>query len=318
MLYVSFMARKSRLHAPGGLYHVILRGNARQDVFFTPADRAVFYELLSEGVTRFHYRVHAFCLMSNHVHLALQAGDVPLSAGMQNLSFRYTRYVNKTQNRVGHVFQGRYKAYLVDQDAYGLALVRYIHLNPVRANMVSNPGAYRWSSYRAYLVREKLAWLTTDWVLGQFSARLVTARARFAAFVAAGKEEGHSALYYGGEADNRVVGEADFVKTVIKRPRRPARPPALSALIEYVCALQGLDPQGLRAPGRNRQAAQARTLIAWLAVQTRAATLETIAQHFNRSASTFSHLVARLERLSLDSPETKAALREHLYTVIQA
>ena len=142
------MARKPRLHVPGGLYHVILRGNAKQDVFFSAGDRKYFYELLAEGVLRFGYRVHAFCLMSNHLHLALQAGEDSLSSAMQNLSFRYTRYLNARLGRVGHVFQGRFKAYLVDQDRYGLALVRYIHLNPVRAKTVRQPGAYAWSRDR--------------------------------------------------------------------------------------------------------------------------------------------------------------------------
>src|SRR5712691_2327064 len=177
------MARKPRLHVPGGLYHVCLRGNARQDVFFVPEDRHYFYGLLAEGVTRFGYRVHAFCLMTNHLHLALQAGESSLSAGMQNLAFRYTRYLNTRLKRVGHVFQGRFKAYLVDQDRYGLTLVRYIHLNPVRAGMVRTPGAYAFSSHRAYLGREAVPWLTTDWVLGQFGSRAGVAQARFSAFV---------------------------------------------------------------------------------------------------------------------------------------
>ena len=160
------MARKPRLHVPGGLYHAILRGNARQQIFHGTGDRLRFYGLLADGVARFGYRVHAFCLMTNHVHLALQAGETPLSAGMQNLGLRYTQHLNARLRRVGHVFQGRFKAFLVDQDAYGLALVRYLHLNPVRARLVRAPAAYRWSSHRAYLGREGLAWLSTDWVLG--------------------------------------------------------------------------------------------------------------------------------------------------------
>ncbi len=312
------MARKPRLHVPGGLYHVILRGNARQDVFFSAADRLAFYELLAEGVSRFGYRVHAFCLMTNHVHLALQAGESPLSGGMQNVSFRYTRYLNKVRNRVGHVFQGRYKAYLVDGDAYGLALVRYIHLNPVRARMVREPSAYRWSSHRAYFGRERFTLLTTEWVLGQFADRLATARSRFATFVNQGKEQGHSEVFYGGAVDDRVVGETAFVNQVTRPAKPVSRPPALSTLIGYVCRLQGITPAELRTPGRGRQAAQASTLIAWLAVQSRAATLEKIARRFNRSPSTLSHLVTRLERLSNNSPNTKEALRKHLYTVIQA
>jgi len=112
------MARKPRLEVPGGLYHVILRGNAQQDIFFTDDDRQAFYDLLGEGSQRFGYRIHAFCLMTNHIHLAIQTSEKPLSQSLHNLSFRYTRYVNKTQNRAGHLFQGRYKALLVDADSY--------------------------------------------------------------------------------------------------------------------------------------------------------------------------------------------------------
>ena len=116
------MARKPRLHVPGGLYHVIWRGNEQRDIFFDDEDRQRFYALLSEGVERFGYRVHGFCLMTNHVHLALQAGQDPLSGPLQNLAFRYTQAVNRKRARVGHLFQGRYQALLVDHDAYLLEL----------------------------------------------------------------------------------------------------------------------------------------------------------------------------------------------------
>ena len=230
------MARKPRLHLPGGLYHVILRGNARQNVFFIPADRAFFYDLFAEGVVRFGYRVHSFCLMTNHVHLALQAGEQGLSQGMQNLSFRYTRYLNARLKRSGKVFRGRFKAYLVDQDAYGLELVRYIHLNPVRARMVKVPEAYCWSSHRAFLGAQYLPWLTTDWVLGQFGTRMGIARRRFAAFVMAGRAEGHSQRFYGGQFDSRVIGEEAFVNKVLPRVSEPTRRTTLRAIVEQVCA----------------------------------------------------------------------------------
>jgi len=126
------MARKPGVHLPGGLYHVILRGNAQQEIFFDAQDREVLYALLEEGCARFGYRVHAFCLMTNHVHLALQPGDTPLSRGMQNLSFRYARHINRSQGRVGHLFQGRYKALLVEADS---------HLAGTGALYPSKPGA---------------------------------------------------------------------------------------------------------------------------------------------------------------------------------
>ena len=110
------MARKSRVYYPGALYHVVLRGNGGQTIFFDDRDRTRFCFLAQEGIERFGHRIHAFCLMSNHVHLAIQVGDVSLSRILQNLSFRYTRWVNWRQSRTGHLFQGRYKAVLVDAD----------------------------------------------------------------------------------------------------------------------------------------------------------------------------------------------------------
>jgi REP element-mobilizing transposase RayT len=122
------MPRRPRVHFPGAVYHVILRGNDRGDIFFDDLDRFRFYLLLQEGVERFKSRVLAFCLMTNHVHLAIQVDQIPLSHIIQNLSFRYTRWINWRKHRVGHLFQGRYKAFLVDQDSYLLELIAYIHL----------------------------------------------------------------------------------------------------------------------------------------------------------------------------------------------
>ena len=130
---------------------------------FSKARTACFYFLVQKSVEHFAYRIHAFCLMSNHVHLAIQVGNVSLSRILQNLSFRYTRWVNWRQNRMGHLFQGRYKAVLVDADTYLKELTRYIHLNPVRAGIVKDPEAYPWSGHRAYLELEVIPWLTTDW-----------------------------------------------------------------------------------------------------------------------------------------------------------
>jgi putative transposase len=314
------MARKPRLHVPGGLYHVILRGNARQAIFLSPQDRHYFYELMAEGVARFGYRVHAFCLMTNHLHLALQAGEQSLSAGMQNLAFRYTRYLNARLKRVGHLFQGRFKAYLVDRDRYGLALVRYIHLNPVRARLVKHPSVYAYSSHRAYLGREDLPWLTTEWVLGQFASRINIARPRYAGFIDQGKAEGHNATFYGGKADSRVVGEEDFVRTILKPNPDPdrRRTPQVREIITYVCHLYRLREKHVLATGRARRPAAARALVAWLALKTNAASLTTLACSFGRDISTLSHAHSRLEERSRKSSTFAKALGRHVYAISQA
>ena len=141
------MARTPRIHFPGAFYHVMLRGKGGADIFLDEQDHSRFYLLLQESVERFGSRVHAFCLMDNHVHLVLQVGTIPLSRMLQNLSFRHARWINWRRKTVGHVFQGRYQAILIDADNYLLQLVAYLHLNPLRAGMVKRPEDYPWSSH---------------------------------------------------------------------------------------------------------------------------------------------------------------------------
>jgi REP element-mobilizing transposase RayT len=129
----------------------MVRGNDRRDIFTTEEDRARFCALLAEGLERFGHRVHAFCLMTNHVHLAVQVEDAPLSAIMQALAGRYTQWFNRRHGRVGHLFQGRYKALMVEAESYLFALIGYIHRNPLEAGLVRRAREYPWSSHPSYL-----------------------------------------------------------------------------------------------------------------------------------------------------------------------
>ena len=213
------MARKPRLHLDEGIYHVMLRGNGGQEIFFDDEDRLHFYLLLQQGVERYKYRVHGFCLMSNHVHLVLEVGAQPLAKIMQNLSFRYTRWVNKKQKCIGHLFQGRDKAILVDRDSYLLELVRYVHLNSVRAKLVRQAHLYPWSGHRAYLGRQTLSWLTTEWVLNQFGMRLAACRKHYEVFVREGYGEGRRDEFHcGGNDDGRLLGDDQFARRVVNKP----------------------------------------------------------------------------------------------------
>jgi REP element-mobilizing transposase RayT len=274
----------------------MLRGNGGQPIFFADEDRCRFYLLLQEGTARFGYRVHGFCLMGNHVHLAIQVGEVPLSKSMQNLSFRYTRWINQHQKRFGHLFQGRYHAILVDQDRYLLELVRYIHLNPVRAELVEHPEDYAWSGHRAYLNLETLPWLTTDWVLSQFGRRTRRARQRYERFVAEGVEsEQQTPFDRGGGADSRVLGEDDFVNRVLSREATAAaKPPSLECIIQRICQAYGLSETQLAAIGQRRLPARARALAGFIAVQTGAESLTGVATRFRRDVATLSIGVRRL------------------------
>jgi REP element-mobilizing transposase RayT len=145
------MARRPRIFAPGLLYHVIVRGNQRRTTFRSDDDYQAYLERLAIYRAKFSLRIYAYCLMPNHVHLLVESGSTPLAKFMQGLQQSYTQYFNRRYRKVGHLFQGRYKAIICDRDKYLLALVRYIHLNPVRAGLSKRPERYGYSGHRSYL-----------------------------------------------------------------------------------------------------------------------------------------------------------------------
>ena len=166
------MARPLRLEFAHALYHVTSRGNRREDIYHDDADRQAWLSVLAHVCKRFNWTVHAYCLMSNHYHLLVETLEPNLSAGMRQLNGVYTQLTNRAHGRVGHVFQGRFKAIVVDKDNYLLELARYVVLNPVRAGMVQDPGQWPWSSYGAMLAPGWMPgadWLATDKLLAYFA-----------------------------------------------------------------------------------------------------------------------------------------------------
>lgn len=306
------MSRKPRIHVPGGVYHVMLRGNGGQIIFPDPADGARFLDLLAEGTERFGFRCHGYCLMPNHAHLVLQAGAIPLSRALQNLAFRYTRHINARERRAGHLFQGRYKAILVDGDAYLLELVRYVHLNPVRAGLCATPEAWRWSGHRAYIGRAAAPWLTTDWVLSLLAPGEGDARAAYRAFVAEGMGEGRRAEFHAGNGGGgRLLGGDTFIEramAVAEAGEMPVEPPSVNAVIGAVAAAYGLTAADLAGPSRARYPARARGLVGLIARETGAAPLSALAAHFGRDQSSYSRAVSRVEEsLATDEDLRKRA-----------
>jgi putative transposase len=182
------MARPLRIEFAGALYHVTARGNAQQDIYDDDIDRQQFLSLLNNTVNRYDWYCHAYCLMGNHYHLLIETNTPTLSKGMKFLNGTYTQFFNRQHQRVGHVFQGRYKAILVQKDSYLLELARYIALNPVRAQMVRNAKEWPWSSYRATAgYEENDSSLTTEWILAGFAKTKKVAQQRYQDFVQQGK-----------------------------------------------------------------------------------------------------------------------------------
>lgn len=230
------MARPLRLEFRGALYHVTSRGDGQEAIYRDDTDRRLCLEVLAHTVERYNWTVHAWCLMGNHYHLLIETPDSNLALGMRHFNGVYTQRFNRRHGRVGHVFQGRYKAILVQKDSYLLELARYIVLNPVRAGMVRGPKDWPWSSYRATAgLTTAPAWLQTDWVLSAFGQRTSNAQVRYRAFVAEGKhqpspwEQLKNQIYLGSDAfvdkmQNRLAPDKDLSEVPAAQRRRAAKP----------------------------------------------------------------------------------------------
>lgn len=230
------MARALRITFPGAFYHVTSRGNERKAVFKSKRDREKFLEYLESATQRYDALIHAYCMMDNHYHLLLQTPSGNLPQIMRHINGAYTTYFNVKRDRSGHLFQGRYKAILVDIDEYAKELSRYIHLNPVRAKIVETPEEYEWSSYPAYTDKQKPAkWLYRDFILGYFGQKLSTAQKGYQEFVnALVRQEYDSPL--DEVVSSTLLGSADFIAFIkdnflsAKKPDREL--PALKELVK--------------------------------------------------------------------------------------
>lgn len=181
------MSRPIRIEFPDALYHVTARGDRRESIFEDDQDRLTFLTTLEQVIKQFNWTCYAWCLMDNHYHLLIQTPDGNLSKGMRQLNGVYTQASNRRHRRVGHLFQGRFKAILVDRDAYLLELARYIVLNPVRAGMVKAPCDWAWSSYRASMGLEPASpWFADEGLLAMFAKRRSLAQQRYEQFVSEG------------------------------------------------------------------------------------------------------------------------------------
>lgn len=204
------MARPLRIEFPGALYHVTSRGDAREAIYRSNADRHAWLEILAETCRRFQWRSHGWCQMTNHYHLVVETAEGNLSRGMRQLNGVYTQHVNRAHARTGHAFQGRYHAVLVERETHLLELARYVVLNPVRAGMVDDAARWPWSSYRAFIGSAAAPpWLETDWMLSQFGRERPSAVRRFVEFVRAGV--GLPSIWTGLRG-NIYLGSDDFVQ----------------------------------------------------------------------------------------------------------
>jgi REP element-mobilizing transposase RayT len=208
------MARALRITYPGAFYHVSSRGNEQKPIFKFDRDRFKFLEYLESAHFRYDAAIHIYCLMDNHYHLLMETPSGNLPQIMRHINGAYTTYYNLKHRRSGHLFQGRYKALLVEFDSYAQVLSRYIHLNPVRANLVASPESYKWSSYSAYVGDSQPPdWLKRVHILGYFSSRVLEAQKRYREYVESVlKIECENPLK--NAVSSTVLGSKEFVDTI--------------------------------------------------------------------------------------------------------
>lgn len=292
------MPRRPRLHVPGGFYHITMRGNHRQRLFFNGEHRVVLDGLMSEACERYGIRVHAFCWMTNHLHMIVEVSDIPLGRVMMWVASRHARIVQNDLVTTGHLFERRYHALLVDKDAYLLELVRYIHLNPVHAGIVHDPLRYRWSSHGAYMGTRDLPWVTTDFVLRALHEDPMKARELYADFIRKGIEAGFDpTILIAHKRDPRVLGDDSFLRNVIRRPLPKPEDMlykrSLDDIIDEACRRFGVQRIALLSPSRIRALTRVRAWVGCQALDEHICTLSDVARAFSRDESTLRELVKR-------------------------
>jgi putative transposase len=211
------MARPLRIEYDGALYHLTSRGNDKKRIYRDEEDRELFLSILAGINRKYNWFCHAYCLMDNHYHLVIETPDGNLSKGMRQLNGVYTQSYNKRRNRVGHIFQGRYKAIVIEKESHLMEVCRYVVLNPVRAKAVKKPEQWKWSSYRGTVgIDAPHECLTTDWILGQFGVNRAVAHKKYEEFIYGGIGEENLWKEVRGQI---LLGEETFVERMLEHTK---------------------------------------------------------------------------------------------------
>ena len=269
---------------------MIVRGNYRQKTFLNARDYQGYLERLGRYRKKFGVTVYAYCLMSNHVHLLVETGFQPLSRFMQGLQQSYTQYFNRKHHKIGHLFQGRYKAIVCEKDEYLLTLVRYIHLNPIRAKLVQKLDDYPYCGHREYCGSRASEVLEPSRVLDMLGGR-----AAYRRFVQEGLTEGHREEYY-EVVDQRFLGDDHFTeKLKVKAKEEELPKPKKQLTVAFRRAAQALevDPGVLSGTDRGWEVSRHRALVGYVLIRQLGYKLKDVARYLGRDIATVSSLISR-------------------------
>ncbi len=280
------MVRRIRIHLPGGFYHVTIRGNHQQDIFREDTDRDLLNAIVARSLERHAAQLHAYCWMSNHLHLLVRVSAAPLGHVMRDIASNYARAFQIRVPTTGHLFERRYHATLIDVDAYLLAVLRYIHLNPVAASMVRHVSEYRWSSHHAYAGSRHAPWLTTDFALAMFGPTRARAHAAYCKFVDTTAVSTFDESLLGTAA---VLGTEQFVASINSPATGRRSKQSLADLAAEACVKFGIAPSLLASAARTPQIIEARAWITRRALEQGIANLSAVARFLGRDRATLRH-----------------------------
>ena len=322
------MPRQARLDVPGALHHIMVRGIDKTDIFRDDEDKARFLERLGQNVEEGKCSVYAWVLMSNHVHILFQSGKDGISTTMRKLLTWYAQYFNRKHRRTGHLFENRYKSILCDEDNYLIALIRYIHLNPVRANIVTTLDEldrYPWSGHRTLIGKAKHTWMDVAHVLSTFGSTRRKAVNEYRRFMQEGLGQGRLPELTGGglirskggwsqvlaarrsgrkeEYDERILGSGAFVNDILKEAEEKTKRQlklrrggkTITRIIEEECAKSRISQNELKGGGRRRKISLLRATIAKRGLDELGLSLAEIARHVGVTTSSIRKAVLRLE-----------------------
>jgi putative transposase len=337
MPYLS-MPRKARIDAPGALHHIIVRGIDGNPIFKSSEDYENFLVRLGRVLQETSTTCYAWALIPNHIHLLFRTGTTPISTVMRRLLTGYAQYYNRRHNRHGYLFQNRYKSFLCETDPYLLELVRYIHLNPIRANILHDMKTlhtYPYTGHASLIGKIPHVWQDTDSILSFFGQKLSSARRAYRSFMEKGISLGKRPDLTGGglirstggwaavheiknqglrvASDERILGSSDFVTTILKQAqedyikRKDTQRLTLADLIAFVARHRGADEALIKSTVKERTPSQARAIIAHLAIDRLRIPGVEVARSLNISPSAVSKLAGR-GRHDPQSAEIEVAL----------
>jgi REP element-mobilizing transposase RayT len=323
------MPRQARIDAPGALHHVIIRGIERKAIFKDTKDYRNFLSRLALVLTETETPCFSWALMSNHAHLLVRTGLTPLSLVMRRLLTGYAQQFNRRHQRHGHVFQNRYKSILCEQDPYLLELVRYIHLNPIRAGNVDGIdklNVYPYTGHATLMGKVKRPWQDTTYVLALFGKSIRASRRAYLNFVSKGITFGHRPDLAGGGlirsiggwsalsamrsshlrviSDERILGSSEFVESVLKHANEAyekktlamAKGIGLDALIDAATKYFEIKAEIIKGACKQRKVCRARSIICYLAMERLGMIGAQLARQLNLTPSAVSKLISRGRR----------------------